>query len=50
MVERSKDAAVKDVPIKLKREESASNTGQRKMRNDAAVKDAQTTLSKKECA
>jgi hypothetical protein len=44
----SNDAAVKDVQIKLYKEECALSMGQRG--NCAAVMDAQTMLKKEECA
>jgi hypothetical protein len=46
MAQRRIDAAIKDVRIKLSKEECASGTVHR--RNDAAVKDARTKLSKEE--
>ena len=48
MGQRSNDAAVKDVKIKLRREECALGMGQSS--NDAAVKDVQIKLRREDCA
>ena len=48
MEQRSNYAAIKDVQIKLSKEEYALDMGQRS--NDAAVKDVQIILSREECA
>jgi hypothetical protein len=48
MVQRSKDAAVKDAQIELRREECARGMGQRS--NDAALKDVQIMLNVEDCA
>ena len=48
MEQRSNDVAVKDVQIKLRKEECALGMEQRS--SDAAVKDVQTILIKEVCA
>ena len=50
MEQSSNDAPLKDVQIKLSREECALSMGQRLDTNDAAAKDAQIKLRKEECA
>ena len=50
MVQRSNDPALKGAANTLKEEECASNMEQHGQRKDAAEKDAQTLLWKKECA
>ena len=49
MEQRSNDAAAKDVQIKLRKEEYASNMEQPGQRNDAAVKGAQALPKREEC-
>ena len=49
MVQKKKDAAVKDAQTILGKEECASGMEQMSSTNDATEKDAQIILSKEEC-
>jgi hypothetical protein len=48
MVQKSSDAAIKDVQIKLRKEECVRDMGQRP--SCAAIKDAGIKVGKEECA